>query len=201
MTETVVHVNTIEEWKAVLDVWFEQGYSWPLGGKEYSAEIFENGGRFLFLDDCITYSRLNFNRKKSIEYADFLAQQKEDNKMETYYVTKEQLDLIEYLKSDRLPFYNLVYSTTDEMKDLAQDIPNELDSKILRYIGGDETIEFKVKETLYRLWAIDKDGDKTYFDNYSLHAPATDDKYSAFTAPLEEIKKWQTPAWDIEKAD
>ena len=26
-------------------------------------------------------------------------------------------------------------------------------------------------------------------------------EYNAFTAPLEEIKKWKTPAWDIEDVD
>lgn len=122
--------------------------------------------------------------------------------METYYVTQEQLNLIE--KATRTPYpLTTITSRVNLQKDFDEMYfkTTELQKAILRYLGGDETIEFKVKEQLYRLWAIDRDGEKTYFDNYSLHAPATDDKYSAFTAPLEEIKKWQTPAWEIEKAD
>ena len=201
MTETVVHVTTLEQWKSVLDVWFKQGYEWLYNNTNYNESIFEDGGRFLFLDDCITYG--GTYSKPFIEYSEFMAQQKEDNKMETYYVTKEQLDLIEKLKSDSLPFFNLVHSTTDEMKELAQKITDELDSKILRYIGGDETIEFKVKEPLYRLWAIDEYGEKVYFKQSHgfWTSPATQNPEDIFTAPLEEIKKWKTPAWDIEKAD
>jgi len=53
MTETVVHVTTLEKWKALLDVWFKQGHTWRGGNGWYEELIFENGGRFLFLDDCI----------------------------------------------------------------------------------------------------------------------------------------------------
>ncbi|WP_273713128.1 hypothetical protein [Leuconostoc mesenteroides] len=81
MTKIVVHVTTIEQWKSVLDVWYKQGYDWPFGGREYSENTFENGGRFLFLDDYITYSRNNPNSKPFIEYSEFITQQKEDNKM------------------------------------------------------------------------------------------------------------------------
>lgn len=122
--------------------------------------------------------------------------------MTTYYVTREQLDLIEELKSDGLPLYNLVYSVTSAMKDLAQDIPNELDPKILRYIGGDESIEFKVKETLYHLWRFDNADDKVYMRFNSFGTPdSTMYKYDAFTASFEEINKWQTPAWSVEEVN
>lgn len=121
--------------------------------------------------------------------------------MATYYVTQEQLYLIEKLKSDSLPFFNLVRSTTDEMKELAQDIPDELDSKIIRYIGGDETIEFKVKEQLYRLSRIDDDGDTVYMHFVYGSPDWTMSKESAFTAPLEEVKKHKTISWDIEEVN
>jgi len=39
-----------------------------------------------------------FNGFEFIEHSTSISQQKEDNKMETYYVTREQLDLIEELK-------------------------------------------------------------------------------------------------------
>ena len=65
-----------------------------------------------------------------------------------------------------------------------------------------ETIEFKVKEPLYRLWRIDKSGDKVYMRINVVETPDwTINEDEAFTEPLDEIKKWQTPAWEIEKAD
>lgn len=202
MTETVVHVTTLDQWKSVLDVWFKRGYSWPLGEKEYSAEIFENGGRFLFLDDCITYSRLSFNRKKFIEYSEFVAQErKRNNEMETYYVTQEQLDLIVDLKKGNWPLARLVNSE-DIFNPLNNGLEMVEEKAILRYLGGDETIDFKEKKQLYRLWLTDTEQDKVYF-RINLHntPSSTEDAERAFTAPLEEIEKWKTPAWEIEEAD
>jgi len=201
MTETVVRVTTLEQWESVLDVWFKQGYSWYSGDQEYRKEYFESGNRELLLDSDNDILNPIFGKHESIGYADFMSQQKEGNNMETYYVTREQYDLIEKLKSDSLPFFNLVRATTGEMKELAQEIPDELDSKILRYIGGDETIEFKVKEQLQRLWRIDSADDKVYMTFNLFGTPSwTDSKHDAFTAPLEEIKKWKTPAWSVEEA-
>lgn len=75
------------------------------------------------------------------------------------------------------------------------------DKEWLRYLGGDETVEFKVKEQLYRLWRIDDSGDTVYM-KFSYGTPDwTMYEDRAFTAPLQEIKKWQTQAWEIEKAD
>ena len=201
MTETVVHVTTLDEWKSVLNVWFKQGYAWPTGDKEYSESIFEDGGRFLFLDNCITYSRSTSYSKPFIEYSEFMAQQKEDKEVKTYYVTQEQLRLIEELKNHGLPFYNLVNSTTSNVRLLAERISDELDRPLLRYLGGDETIEFKVKEPLYRLWLIDDAGDKLFFWIDDGRPDWVGAKDEAFTATLDEIKKWQTPAWEIEKVD
>lgn len=204
MTETVVHVTSFEQWKSVLDVWFEQGYSWYSGGQKYHEVYFNSGARYLFLDeDNDILKSLSNEEEPYIEYSEFIVKQREDNKMKTYYVTQEQLDLIEKLKSDSLPFFNLVKSTTDEMKELAQKIPDELDSKILRYIGGDETIMFKAKEQkLYRLWRIDNEDDKVYMRINVFGTPSSSmAENDAFTASHEEIKKWQTPAWDIEEAD
>ena len=85
MTETVVHVTTLEQWKSVLDVWFKQGYSWSSEDKEYSEHIFENGGRYLFLDNRITWSGSNYTSEQAIEYSEFMSQQKEDNQMDPIY--------------------------------------------------------------------------------------------------------------------
>jgi general stress protein 26 len=201
MTETVVHVTTLEQWKSVLDVWFKQGYDWLSEDKDYGEELFETGGRFLFLDDYITYSVSNYNSKPYIEFSDFMAQQKEDKEVKTYYVTQEQLDLIEELRSKTFPIDFLILSSDGYFKPLTVKLTLEEAKALLRYLGGDETIEFKVKETLYRLWRIDSDSDRVYM-RFSYGTPSySSHKDRAFTAPLEEIKKHKTVSWEIEKAD
>lgn len=201
MTETVVHVTTLEQWKSVLYVWFKQGNMWLDGGKGYSEDTFERGGRYLFLGGRITWSVSKPSSKPYIEYSEFMAQRKENNKMATYYVTKEQLDLIEELKSNGLPFYHLVNSIGEDVEDLSKNISDELERPILRYLGGDKTVEFKVKEQLYRLYLVDVLGQRNYFtiSNATALPDRTVVKEKAFVETLEEIKKWQTPAWEIEK--
>ena len=202
MTETVVHVTTLEQWKSVLDVWFEQGYVWFYGNKGYLEDIFENGGRFLFLDDYITWSASNHNSEPFIEYSEFMEQQKEDNKMETYYVTQEQLDLIEELKFQSYPMFALAEDKNNRYTKITNSITELEEKALLRYLGGDTSIKFKVKEQLYRLWRVDDDGEDMVYMHFSYGTPDwTMNKDVAFTAPLEEIKKWNNPAWEIEKAD
>ena len=203
MTETVVHVTTLEQWKSVLDVWFKQGYKWSYTNKGYMEKLFYDGSRQLGLnvngeDEISFWSANGYRGDNLIEYSELMAQQKEDNKMETVYeVSQSVFDELQRIKAhEGTSLIGAITLNAQLIKSI--EVGNKA---ILRYLADDPAIEFKVKETLYRLWAIDRDGDKTYFDNYSLHAPATDDKYGAFTAPLEEIKKWQTPAWEIEKVD
>ncbi|WP_239387559.1 hypothetical protein [Leuconostoc mesenteroides] len=200
MTETVVHVTTLEQWKSVLDVWFEQGYVWFYGNKGYLEDIFENGGRFLFLDDYITWSASNHNSEPFIEYSEFMEQQKEDNKMAKYYVTQEQLDLIKELKEKLFPLHALL-TKSNRYENIKVELSGQDEKALLRYLGGDTSIKFKVKEQLYRLWRIDSAGDKVYM-TFSFGTPTyiPNENY-AFTAPLEEIKKWETPAWSLEKVD
>ncbi|MCC8439222.1 hypothetical protein CRI85_02515 [Leuconostoc pseudomesenteroides] len=118
------------------------------------------------------------------------------------HVTREQLDLIKELKFQSYTMFALAEDKNDRYTEITNSI-NELEEKaILRYLGGDKTVEFKVKEPLYRLWGKDFEGEKAYFARKGgLYAPATSYKKYAFTAPLEEIKKWQTPDWEIEKVD
>ncbi|WP_349533968.1 hypothetical protein [Leuconostoc citreum] len=142
-----------------------------------------------------------------IEYADFMNEQEKTIEewektmaKETCYVTQKQVDLINDLKETNWPLAALVNS-----KDVFRPLNNGLEmieeKAILRYLGGDETIEFKVKEQLYRLWRIDDEGERVYMKfSYGTPTWITDSTF-AFTAPLEEIKKWQTPAWEIEKVD
>lgn len=204
--ETVVRVETIEQWKSVLDVWFSQGHHWAIYN-DYQEKLFNRGSRQLVLDHIgkITFSGSNlYSEDDYIEYADFMAQKEKTMAKETYYVTQEQLDLINELKSDNTPIIKLYIDAKSQIKKTIFTIPIEIDIQrpILRYIGGDTSVEFKVKEQLYRLWRIDDDGDRVYMKFNSRRTPFyTMSKVSAFTAPLEEIKIWKTPAWEIEKAD
>lgn len=196
MTEKVVHVTTLEQWKSVLDVWFKQGYEWQYGADSYHEEYFVEGQRYLRLYGESDILQGNINLSPYDQYEEFIAQQKEDNKMATVYeVSQSVFDELQRIKAhEGTSLIGAITLNAQFIKSI--EVGNKA---ILRYLADDPAIEFKVKEQLYRLWAIDKNGRKTYFDNYSLHAPATHNKDKAFTAPLEEIKKWQTPAWEIEK--
>lgn len=177
MSETVVHVETIKQWKSVLDVWFSKGYTWYSSSNEYNEEYLNKGGRFLLLDDDNYIQFQSNNHRDAIEYDDFMKKQEK----ETYYVTQEQIDEINKL---------IIKHKPDEEKAL------------LRYVGGDTSVEFKVKEQLYRLWRIDNEGDDVWFALFNETDPTwTSNEENAFTAPYEEIKKWKTPAWKIEKVD
>lgn len=58
MTETIVHVTTLSQWRNVLDILFKQEYSWNSGGKEYKDIFFkDDDARYLrtWPDYTITY--------------------------------------------------------------------------------------------------------------------------------------------------
>lgn len=197
----VVYVKTLEEWKSVLDVWFSQGYEWEIRTKRqnYFFDQFNFfNARYLYLNSHIQYGSIlpdNF-----IEYEDFMAQQKEDNKMEIYYITQEQLDFLNTMYED---LYSLDESLNQhiEAKKLFDDFSIQKGNAVLRYLGGDTSIEFKVKEPLYRLWRINNADNKVYME-FNLGTPDwTFYEEYAFTAPLKEIHKWKTPAWEIEKVE
>ena len=200
MTETVVHVTTLEQWKSVLDVWFKQDYEWVSRNKNYNDSIFEDGGRFLNLDYYITYSRTNPDSKPFIEYSEFMSQQKEDNKMAMVYeVSQSVFDELQRIKDhEGTSLIGAIAVNTKYIKSI--EVGNKA---IIRYLADDPAIEFKAKEPLYRLWATDQYGDKVYFKKgrniWSAHV--TEFTSNVFEAPLEEIKKWQTPDWKIEKVD
>lgn len=201
MTETAVHVTTLEQWKSVLDVWFKNGYGWYSGDQKYHKSYFKGGIRELLLDNDNDILTLTPGEREPISYKEFMAQQEEDNKMETYYVTQEQLDLIEDLKESDFPVYKFYGSNKYKPLAVANKLSSKAEKMLLRYLGGDTSVEFKVKEMLYRLWRIDDSGDTVYM-KFSYGTPDwTMYEDRAFTAPLEEIKKWKTPAWEVEQAD
>jgi|GEM_PF-2366309 len=207
MTETVVHVTTLEQWKSVLDVWFKQGYDWSFPHDkltEYHEKYFKQGQKFIRLSRTNKILQGNFNNDEPIEYEKFMAQQEKEMAKETYYVTQEQLDLIEYFSSNDSPLSAIYYGGGNDRILLGTNngLEEKEESAILRYLGGDKSIEFKVKEQLYRLWRVDDYNDKNYMNFNSRKTPFyTMTKENAFKATLEEIKKWQTPAWEIEKVE
>lgn len=202
MTETVVHVTTIEEWKSVLDVWFRQGYRWLYNSNDYHYEFFKaSEARYLMFDDeeitCFSGKFLD-SPAPVIEYSDFMAQQKEDNKMATVYeVSQSVFDTLQRIRAHEGT--SLIGSITWN----AQFIKSiEVGNKaIFRYLADDPAIEFKVKEQLYRLYLVDVLGQRNYFtiSNATALPDRTVVKEKAFVETLEEIKKWKTPAWEIEK--
>ncbi|MCT3047748.1 hypothetical protein [Leuconostoc mesenteroides] len=197
MTETVVHVTTLDQWKSVLDVWFKQGNMWLDGGKGYSEDTFERGGRYLFLGGRITWSASNPTSKPFIEYSELMAQQKEDNKKATVYeVSQSVFDELQRIKAHECTsLIGAIVAHAPFIKFI--EVGNKA---ILRYLADDPAIEFKVKEQLYRLGRVDDDGERVYMKFGIAGTPTyTPNENSAFTAPLEEIKKWQTPAWEVEK--
>ena len=197
MTETVVHVETIEQWKSVLDVWFKQGYSWYSGDKTHMKNYFKDGGRELLLDKDNDILIPTSGKREPITYSEFMAQQKEDNKMATVYeVSQSVFDKLQMIKAHECT--SLIGSITWNAG-FIQSI--EVGNKaILRYLADDPAIEFKVKEQLYRLSRIDDEGDTVYMHFVYGSPDWTMSKEGAFTAPLEEIKKWKTPAWRVEEA-
>lgn len=166
MTETVVHVTTIEEWKSVLDVWFKQGYGWFSSDNTYAEKLFEqNGANQVGLVDygfkyIVCWINNDYDGDNIIEYSEFISRQKEDNKMATYYVTQEQLDLIESAKGLNYPLTGITAPENLQKEFDKTNFDNQ--KEVLRYLGGDTSIEFKVKEQLYRLWRLDDEGDSVY---------------------------------------
>ena len=206
MTETVVHVTTLEQWKSVLNTWFGQGYEWNSNNennqsgrfRNYYYEAFRDGCRQLALGDTIYFYGANGYKGETIEYLEFMAREKEDNKMRTYYVTKEQLDFLNTLYEELYSLDELL-NRHAEAKNVFDDFSIPEGSAVLRYLGGDTSIEFKVKEKLYRLWRIDEGNSKVYMHFLYGTPDWTPLSYDAFTAPLEEIKKHKTVSWEIEE--
>lgn len=205
MTKTVVHVTTLGQWMSVLDVWFNQGFDWYNVGDGYMEERFNNGSRQLGLNvngeyEISYWSKNGYIGDDLIEYSEFMSQQKEDNKMATVYeVSQSVFDELQRIKAHEGT--SLIGAITLNAK-LIKSI--EVGNKaMLRYLADDPAIEFKSKEPLYRLWATDQYGDKVYFSlgGSIWERTATLNVDVVFTAPLEEIKKWQTPDWDIEKVE
>lgn len=81
MTETVVYVTTLDQWRSVLDIWFKQGFSWPEDGQSYNQEYFTRGQRVLLLDKDNDILIPTPGKREPISYQEFMANQKQDHQM------------------------------------------------------------------------------------------------------------------------
>lgn len=117
--------------------------------------------------------------------------------MQTYYVTHEQLETIKFLKGFEEPLKYLIFNSAS-FESVIINISKKKEKAILRYLGGDDKITFKVKEQLYRLCHIDKNGVERYMVNWE---STTQSKKLAFTAALEVIKQYETPDWIVERVE
>lgn len=206
--KTVVHVETLDEYQTVLETWFKKGYNWykNTGEQKFNEYYFTlHNARYLLLDGKDIYRSAWLYPESmtgAVSFKEFKQQQEENNKMETYYVTQEQLDAIKELNDSPWPTNRLLVNSDEHIIDLFYTFNESKDKALLRYLGGDPTIEFKVKDSLYRLWRIDDADDKVYMSFNLFGTPSwTDSKYEAFTASLEEIKEWKTPSWSVEEVD
>lgn len=119
---------------------------------------------------------------------------------DTYYVTQEQLDFLNTMYEELYSLDELLNRHT-EARNLFDDFSIPEGNAALRYLGGDTSIEFKAKEQLYLLKRTTFRFGPIYFNKMG-DTEENDycfKKSNAFTAPLEEIKKWKTPAWEIEE--
>lgn len=226
MTEydKVVRVDTLEEYRAVLDKWFAKGYAWSYGSStSYHEEYFKGGGRYLILDDgLIGYSAGKHVRDENLKvtsFKEFMAKEwevtpgpnsigdipeQEPGKV-TYEVSEEQMGFIKEAKENQYPAsYLMVHD--DEYVNMFSGVEygTTFEHDLLRYLGGDESVVFQLKDPVWwRLKGKDTDGDAVYFtvDPYRLAPTYTYDKSYAFTAPHEEITRWKTPFWEIEPVE
>lgn len=219
MTEydEVVHVETLEEYLAVLDKWFDKGYDWSttLRSQDHHEEYFNwSGARYLTLDaNCkIGYSfGLAIDKTKAMSFKEFMAKEQgvtpwvptpEDipEREVTYDVSVEQMAFIKEAKDNEYPASYLMVHYEEYMNRFSDvEYGTTFEQDLLKYIAGDEGVVFQLKDPLFMLKGKDTDGDIVYFTVDGVGAPTyTYDKPDAFTASHEEIVPWENPFWKIE---
>lgn len=204
MTEskgTVVHVGTVEEYSAVLEKWFKEGHDWysnTNGKQKTHADYFTKyNARYLLLECRISHSTGEaIDTTKAVSFKEFMA--KERGKV-TYEVSEVQMKFIKEAKGSAYPATYLVWGDK-EYKGLfsGYEYTEEFERDLLRYLGGDESVVFQLKDPLFMLKGRDTDGDAVYFRLNTLDVPTyTYDKPQAFVASLKVITRWNTPFWEI----
>lgn len=220
--DEVVHVETLKEYRAVLDKWFDKGYDWfSLVGKRNPHEERFTGGEVRYLTrraDHIGYSfGLGIAKTKAMSFKEFMAKEQgvtswvpapedipEREQEVTYEVSEEQMGFIKEAKDSEYPAAYLTEFRPKEYKSLfgSYEYTKVFEQDLLKYIAGDENVVFQLKEPLYFLKGKNNDGDNMYFTLDSVGAPTyTYVKSAAFKAPHDEIVPWENPFWEIVLVD
>lgn len=199
--DEVVHVETLEEYRAVLDKWFDKGYDWgtALHSQDLHEEYFNRiGARYLTLEaDRIGYSfGLVIDKTKATPFKEFMA--KELGKV-TYEVSDKQMKFIKEAKENQYPAsYLMVHDDKYVNMFSGVEYGTIFERDLLRYLGGDDRVVFQLMDPVFMLKGRDTDGDAVYFRLNTLDVPTyTYDKPQAFVASLKVITRWNTPFWEI----
>ena len=220
--EVVVRVDTLEEYRAVLDKWFAKGYAWSYGSStSYHEEYFKGGGRYLILDDgLIGYSAGKHVRDENLKvtsFKEFMAKEwevtpgpnsigdipEQEPGEVTYEVSEELMAFINKVKDSEYPASYLVANDKEyEYLVYGVEYGTTFEQDLLRYLGGDESVVFQLKDPLFMLKGKSADGDTVYFKLNIVELPTyTRGESDAFVAPLKVITRWKTPFWEIEPVD
>lgn len=172
--ETSVHVKTLQEWHEVLSQWFEKGYDWhnPVGEQDkymdsyyFSGDVPNRTGKYLSLDNDGTIVWANpgdYHVGKLLSFDEFLlgpVPEIEQSEQTTFYVTEEQLEYIEYVKTMKYPLYHMVSINDQYTKVLGlgdDAISHTTEHALLRYLGGDPTITFLAKGEPKYVWVSEE---------------------------------------------
>jgi len=210
MTEkngTVVRVDTVEEYLAVLEKWFKEGHDWYYSSSEQKthADYFTKyNARYLLLEGCrISYlTGEAIDTTKAVSFKEYMAKERGEV---TYEVSEEQMAFINKVKDSEYPVtYLMCYDNVYKAQFSEADYGSTFEHDLLRYLSGDDRVVFQLKDPLYRLKGKDADGDTVYFTLDGVGAPPyvyDDEKSVAFTASHEEIVPWENPFWKIEPVD
>lgn len=201
--DEVVHVETLKEYRAVLDKWFDKGYDFfsNLGTQDPHEEYFTRlDAQYVTLQaNIIGYSAEKHvwdENLKVTPFKEFMA--KERGKV-TYEVSDKQMKFIKEAKGSAYPATYLVWGDK-EYKGLfsGYEYTEEFERDLLKYIAGDESVVFQLMDPVFMLKGRDTDGDAVYFRLNTLDVPTyTYDKPQAFVASLKVITRWNTPFWEI----
>lgn len=215
MTEydEVVHVETLKEYRAVLDKWFDKGYDWSttLRSQDHHEEYLNrSGARYLTLDANrkIGYSfGLAIDTTKAMSFKEFMAKERNEvtpwvpapedipEREVTYEVSVEEMAFIKEAKDSEYPAsYLMVHDGEYTNMFSGVEYGTTFERDLLKYIAGDDRVVFQLKDPLFMLKGKDTDGDAVYFTVDGVGAPTYSyEESDAFVASHEEITLWNTP--------
>lgn len=206
--EMVVHVDNLDEYRAVLKKWFKKGYDWSDntdGKQKLHEEYFVREvilEKYLLLDG--NNIRMSLGRvidtTNAVSFKEFM--DKERGKV-TYEVSEEQLGFLHKARENQYPATYLIWDS-EKYKAMfsGYEYTEEFERDLLKYVSGDENVVFQLKDPLYLLKGKDRDGDTVYFTLDGFGAPTyvfDDEKSDAFKASYDEIVRWENPFWKVER--